>query len=320
MSTSDPLTTTGLLSTGDFSQLRAFVAVAEALNFSRAAEKLGVSASALSQMVRGLEERVGIRLLHRNTRNVSLTEAGDRLLQRVRPAVQELAAAVGQASERRAHPAGVIRIHCFRLAAELFLKPLLRPFHETYPDVVLDITLDDEVVDIVAGGYDAAIRIGEVIEQDMVAIKLGAELRQVAVASPAYLARKGTPRHPRDLTSHACIGWRWPGHETPYKWEFQESGKWFEVIVEGPVITNLKDFGLEAAVDGLGIAFAAEQMSAAHIAAGRLVPLLEPWSAPFAGYYLCYPSQRQMSSSLRAFIDTVRSIAGMLAAPGLKTG
>jgi DNA-binding transcriptional LysR family regulator len=304
MSTNDPL-----LSTSDFGQLRAFVAVAEVLNFSRAAETLGVSASALSQMVRGLEERVGVRLLHRNTRNVSLTEAGDRLFQRVRPAVQELGAAMGQTSELRAHPAGIVRIHCFRTAADLFLRPLLRPFHDSYPDVVLDITLDDEVVDIVAGGYDVAIRIGEVIEQDMIAVKLGPDLRQIAVASPDYLAQRGTPQHPHDLASHRCIGWRWPGHQTPYKWEFVEDGKWFAVAVGGPLITNLKDFGLQAAVDGLGIAFASEQLIAPHIAAGRLVPLLERWSAPFPGYYLCYPAQRQMAPPLRAFIDSVRSTA-----------
>ena len=298
-----------LLSTGDFGQLRAFVAVAEALNFTRAAEKLGVSSSALSQMVRGLEERVGVRLLHRNTRSVSLTEAGDRLLQRVRPAVHELAAALEQTSELRARPAGTIRIHCFRAAADLFLKPLLRPFHAAYPDIVLDITLDDEVVDIVAGGYDAAIRIGEVIDQDMVAIRLGADLRQVPVASPDYLARHGTPRHPQDLTSHRCVRWRWPGHETPYKWEFVDNDKWFEVAVEGPLITNHKDFGLQAAVDGLGIAFATPHMIGPHVAAGRLVPLLEAWSAPFPGYYLCYPAQRQMGPTLRAFIDTLRSQA-----------
>jgi DNA-binding transcriptional LysR family regulator len=298
-----------LLSTGDFGQLRAFVAVAEALHFSRAAEKLGVSSSALSQMVRGLEERVGVRLLHRNTRSVSLTEAGDRLFQRVRPAVQELAAAMGQAREQRERAAGVVRIHSFLTAADLFLKPLLRPFHEAYPDIVLDVTLDDEVVDIVAGGYDAAIRLGEVIEQDMVAIKLGPDLRQIAVASPAYLARSGTPQHPRDLASHRCIRWRWPGHETPYKWEFLGNGKWFEVAVEGPIITNHKDFGLQAAIDGLGIAFATQQMSAPHIAAGRLVPLLEPWSAPFPGYHLCYPAQRQMSPPLRALIDSMKSAA-----------
>ncbi|QSQ17458.1 LysR family transcriptional regulator [Myxococcus landrumensis] len=298
-----------LLSTSDFGQLRAFVAVAESLNFSRAAEKLGVSSSALSQLVRGLEERIGVRLLHRNTRSVSLTEAGDQLFQRVRPAVQELAAAFVQTRERGARPVGIVRIHCFRTAAALFLRPLLRPFHDAYPDVVLDITLDDEVVDIVAGGYDAAIRIGEVIDQDMVAIRLGPDLRQIAVASPDYLARCGTPQHPRDLAAHRCIAWRWPGHEKPYKWEFVEDEKWFEVAVEGPVITNLKDFGLQAAVDGLGIAFASEQMIAPHVAAGRLVKLLEPWSGLFPGYYLCYPAQRQMASPLRAFIDSVRSIS-----------
>jgi DNA-binding transcriptional LysR family regulator len=231
------------------------------------------------------------------------------------PLVQELAAALGQTSELRARPAGIVRIHCFRTAADLFLMPLLRPFHEAYPDIVLDIMLDDEVVDIVAGGYDAAIRIGEVIEQDMVAIKLGPDLLQIAVAAPDYLARRGTPQHPHDLASHCCIRWRWPGHKTPYKWEFLENGKWFEVAVEGPLITNLKDFALQAAIDGLGIAFATQQMIAPHVAAGRLVPLLEPWSAPFPGYYLCYPAQRQMAPPLRAFIDSVRSEARGQPAP-----
>jgi DNA-binding transcriptional LysR family regulator len=302
MSTNDPL-----LSAGDFGQLRAFVAVAEVLNFTRAAEKLGVSSSALSQMVRGLEERVGVRLMHRNTRNVSLTEAGDRLFQRVRPAVQELAAAIGQASELRERPAGLLRIHCFRTAADLFLRPLLRSFHDTYPEIVLDITLDDEVVDVVASGYDAAIRIGEVIEQDMVAVKLGPDLRQIAVASPDYLSRRGAPQHPRDLVSHQCVGWRWPGHEVPYRWEFLEDGRWFEVTVEGPIITNSKEFAVQAAIEGLGIAFPTQQLSAPHVAADRLVCLLEPWSAPFPGFFLCYPSPRQMAPALRAFIDAIRA-------------
>ena len=249
MSTNDPL-----ISAGDFGQLRAFVAVAEVLNFTRAAEKLGVSSSALSQMVRGLEERVGVRLLHRNTRNVSLTEAGDRLFQRVRPAVQELAAAIGQTSELRERPAGLLRIHCFRTAADLFLRPLLRSFHDTYPEIVL-----------------------------------------------------GAPQHPRDLVSHQCIGWRWPGHEVPYKWEFLEDGKWFEVTVEGPIITNSKEFAVQAAIEGLGIAFPTQQLSAPHVAAGRLVCLLESWSAPFPGFFLCYPSPRQMAPALRAFIDAIRA-------------
>ncbi len=304
MSATDPL-----LSAGDFGQLRAFVAVAEVLNFSRAAERLGVSASALSQMVRGLEERVGVRLLHRNTRNVSLTEAGDRLFQRVRPAVHELAAALGQTSHLRERPAGVVRIHCFKIAADLFLKPLLRSFHDAYPEIVLDLTLDDEVADVIGGAYDAAIRIGEVIERDMIAVKLGPDLQQIAVGSPEYLARRGTPQHPRDLISHSCIGWRWPGHERPYKWEFWEGGKWFEVDVAGPLITNAKEFGMHAAIDGLGIAFVTRHLCGPYVATGRLVPLLEAWSAPFPGYYLCYPAQRQMAPALRAFIDTVCSRA-----------
>ncbi|HWM68625.1 MAG TPA: LysR family transcriptional regulator [Steroidobacteraceae bacterium] len=298
-----------LLSTTDFGQLRAFVAVAETLNFTRAAEKLGVSSSALSQLVRSLEERVGVRLLHRNTRSVSLTEAGDRLLQRVKPAVEELGAAIGQTSHLREQPVGRVRVHCFRSAVELYVRPILRPFAEMYPDVVLDIMLDDEVVDVVAGRYDAAIRIGEVIEKDMVAIRLGPDLRQIAVASPDYLARRGVPQHPRDLLSHQCIGWRWPGHERPYKWEFLEKGQWFEVAVEGPIIANSKELCVQAAIDGVGIAFPTEQLCASHIAAGRLVPLLEAWSAPFPGFHLCFPAQRQMAPPLRAFIDAVRANA-----------
>jgi DNA-binding transcriptional LysR family regulator len=304
MSTMDPL-----LSTTDFGQLRAFVAVAEALNFTRAAEKLGVSSSALSQLVRSLEERVGVRLLQRNTRSVSLTESGDRLFQRVKPAVEELGAAIAQTSHLREQPVGLVRIHCFRTAADLYVRPILRSFHEMYPDVVLDITVDDEVVDVVEGRFDAAIRIGEVIERDMVAIRLGPDLRQVAVASPDYLARRGSPQHPRDLLSHQCIGWRWPGHERPYKWEFLENGQWFEVAVEGPIIANSKEFCLQAALDGVGIAFPTDQLSAPHVVAGRLVPLLERWSAPFPGFYLCFPAQRQMAPPLRAFIDAVRSKA-----------
>ncbi|TCR62092.1 LysR family transcriptional regulator [Bosea sp. BK604] len=296
-----------LPSAGDFNQLRAFVAVAGSLNFSRAAENLGVSSSALSQMVRALEERVGVSLFNRTTRSVSLTEAGTRLFERVRPAVEELAGALGETSERRAHPAGTVRMHCFRAAADLYLTPILRGFNDAYQQIVLDVTLDDTVVDIVAEGYDVAIRLGEVIDKDLIAVKLGPDLRQIAVASPDYLARYGTPAHPRDLLAHRCIGWRWPGQKTPYKWEFMENGKWFEVAIDGPLISNMKDFGVRAAVDGVGIAFASQQLIAPHLAEGRLVALLESWSAPFPGYYLCYPAQRQMAPPLRAVIDAIRS-------------
>ena len=301
---------TFLLSSGDFNQLRAFVAVAGSLNFSRAAESLGVSSSAVSQMIRALEERVGVSLFNRTTRSVFLTEAGAALFGRVKPAVEELAEALGETCARRAQAAGIVRLHCFRAAADEYLTPMLRRFSDAYPDVILDITLDDAVVNIVAEGFDAAIRIGEVIDQDLVAVKLGSDLRQTAVASPDYLARHGTPAHPRELLAHRCIGWRWPGQTTPHKWEFMEDGKWFEVAVDGPLISNQKDFGVQAAVDGIGIAFASRQLIDSHIAEGRLVALLEAWSAPFPGYYLCYPAQRQMAPALRALIDTIRATRG----------
>ncbi|WP_029003316.1 LysR family transcriptional regulator [Azorhizobium doebereinerae] len=298
-----------LLSGSDCNQLRAFVAVGELLSFSRAAETLGVSPSALSQMVRGFEERVGVRLLNRTTRSVALTEAGEALFRRVRPAVSELGAAIGQVRGARGRPAGSVKVHAFRSAAESCLEPMLAGFARDYPDVVLDITLDDAVVDVVAAGFDVAIRIGEVIARDMIAVRLGPELRQVAVASPGYLAAHGRPEHPRDLVQHRCIRWRWPGHATPYAWEFCEDGGWFSVAVDGPLIVNDKELARRAAIRGAGIAFPVEQTVADDIATGRLVPLLADWSAMFPGLFLCYPRQRQMAPALRAFIDSVRRVA-----------
>jgi DNA-binding transcriptional LysR family regulator len=294
-----------LPSTSDFGQLRAFAAVADLRSFSRAAALLGVSASALSQTMRGLEERLGVRLLNRTTRSVSLTQAGELLFARVRPAVQEIGAALGDAQRQGARPAGIVRVHSFRYPATRFIAPILAEFSTAYPEITLDITLDDAVVDIVAGGFDAAIRIGEVIERDMIAVRLSPDISQIAVAAPAYLAKYGTPCHPRELAAHRCIGWRWPGHERVYEWEFFEDGKWFEVAVKGPLIASAKEFGLQAAIDGVGIAFTVREMAAPAIQAGRLVPLLEAWAAPFPGYFLCYPAQRQMAPALRAFIDAV---------------
>jgi len=300
-----------LLTSGDFGQLRAFVAVGEALSFTRAAETLGVSPSALSQTVRAFEARVGVRLLNRTTRSVSLTDAGENLLRRVSPAVAELGSAVGQVRRYRDRPAGLVRVHAFRSAAELYIAPMLAGFHDAYPDVVIDLVLDDAVVDIVAEGFDVAIRIGEVIERDMVAVKLGPELRQIAVASPDYLEAHGAPDHPRDLVAHRCIRWRWPGQATPYNWEFFEDGAWFEVAVNGPLIVNSKAMAVRAALDGVGVAFVVEQQVAAHLQDGALIPLLEPWSAPFPGHHLCYPQQRQMAPALRVFIDALRRRAAI---------
>lgn len=295
-----------LLPGSDYNQLRAFLAVGELLSFSRAAEALGVSPSALSQMVRGFEERVGTRLLNRTTRSVALTEAGENLFNRVRPAVAELGDAIGQTRLYREHPAGNVRVHAFRSAYATIIEPMLPGFTKTYPDIVLDITFDDTVVDVVAGGFDVAIRIGEVIERDMIAVRLGPELRQIAVATPGYIAAHGRPFHPRDLVNHHCIRWRWPGRVKPYAWEFFENGAWFEVAVNGPLIVNDKEVARCAALLGIGIAFPVEETVADDIAAGKLVPLLEAWSAPFPGMFLCYPRQRQMPPALRAFIDTIQ--------------
>ena len=296
-----------MILTSDFGALRAFVAVAEALSFSRAASALGVSSSALTQAVRRLEDRIGARLLNRTTRSVSLTEAGQALYDRVRPAIDELGTVMDQGHGVTGRLTGTVRVHAFRIAADLFLTPMLARFARDHPGVVLDVTLDDTVVDIVAAGYDAAIRLGELIERDMIALRLGRELRQVAVASPSYLADHGALARPQDLLAHNCIRWRWPGHTRPYAWEFCESGRWFAVEVSGSLIANSREFGIRAAVDGLGIAFAVEESIAPFVEDGRLVRLLEPWSAPFPGFHLCYPQQRNMAAALRAFVDALQS-------------
>ena len=290
----------------NYNQLRAFLAVAEALSFSQAARSLGVTPSALSQTIRSLEESLGVQLLQRTTRSVSLTEAGDNLRRRAQPAMAELSAAVGQARRAGERPAGTVRIHSFRSAAKAYLEPMLAGFVDAYPDILLDITLDDSVVDIVGGGFDLALRIGEVIERDMVALRMGPPMRQIAVAAPAYLQRHGRPAHPRALLHHTCIRWRWPGREHPYAWEFFENGQWFEVTVGGPLIVNDKEMAVAAALAGAGIAFCVEDAVAEHLAAGRLVALLEPWSEAFPGIFLCYPQQRQMAPAVRMVIDALR--------------
>jgi len=291
----------------EFGALRAFAAVAEQRSFSRAAQQLGVSASALSQIVRGLEERLSIRLLNRTTRSVSLTEGGSALLVEVAPAIASLSGALDRARNAGNRPAGRVRLHCFHAAADSFVVPVLPALARDYPEITLDLTIDDTVVDIVAGGYDAGIRIGEVIERDMVAIRLGGEIRQLAVASPAYLAERGAPRIPKDLLDHRCIRWRWPGNESTYAWEFFEEGRWFSVAVDGPLITSSRAVMLDAALAGVGIAFLKEESVADAFADGRLIPLLADWSVPFPGYYLCYPQQRQMAPALRAVVDAITS-------------
>lgn len=289
--------------------LRAFVAVAEQGSFSKAAEQLGLSPSSLSQIIRSFEERLGVRLLHRTTRSVALTEAGERLLLRVRPALAELDAALTDVGHFRENPAGIVRVRCLRHAFRAHVAPILAEFHSTYPDIKLDILVDDTITDLVAGGFDVGFTLGEVIEMDMVGVRLGGDMRQIAVASPDYIARHGRPETPKDLLQHKCLRWRWPGRVMPYNWEFFADGNWFEVEVDGPLILSEHTMVIDAALEGMGIAFWVEQELRPLIDQGRLVPLLEDFTASFPGFYICYPQQRQMAPALRAFIDFVKAKA-----------
>lgn len=288
------------------SDLRAFVAVAEQGSFSKAADLLGLSPSSLSQIIRTFEERLGVRLLQRTTRSVALTEAGERLLLRARPALAELDAALRDVGHFRDRPAGMVRVRCLRLPFRIYVEPVLADFHEAYPEIKLDILVDDAVVDLVASGFDVGFTLGEVMEKDMIGVRVGEDMRQIAVASPSYIAKHGQPETPRDLLSHKCVRWRWPGRTTPYNWEFCRDGEWFEVEVDGPLILSEQQMTIDAAVRGIGIAFWIERELQPLIQSGQLVALLEEWSAPFPGFFMCYPQQRQMAPALRAFIDFVK--------------
>jgi DNA-binding transcriptional LysR family regulator len=292
----------------EYAELRAFVTVVANGSFARASEELGMSASTLSQTIRALEARLGVRLLNRTTRSVSLTDAGERLHARFKPAMLEMEAAVEDVVSSRDTPAGRLRVHMPSVAAAAYLEPVLGPFHATYPDIVLDVTIDDSVTDIVRVGYDVGARLGEFLEADMVAVKLGGEQRQLAVASPDYIARHGRPETPADLLRHRCINWRQPGSTGVYKWEFLKDGEWFAVAVEGPLVVSHRAMAIAAAVQGVGIAFWAEELVRPLIGAGKLVPLLEEWCGTFPGWFLYYPKQRYTPPSVRAFVDFLRRL------------
>jgi DNA-binding transcriptional LysR family regulator len=289
----------------DYADLRAFAAIAERGSFARAASQLGVSPSALSQTIRGLEERLGIRLLNRTTRSVAPSEAGVRLLARLLPAMAELDAAVADVTTLRDTPSGSLRINATRIAAVHYLAPLIAPFHRAYPDIVLEVSVEDRLVDIVAGRYDAGIRLGEMVEKDMIAVRLSGDVEMIVVAAPAYLDRAGIPKTPRDLRSHRCINFRWPTAGGLYRWEFERGAEKLEAAVDGPLIVNEPDIAVRAAVDGVGIAYLFEHQVRPLIEAGQLVRLLREWTPPFPGFYLYYPSHRQVPPALRAFIDFV---------------
>ena len=291
---------------GDFAELKAFAAVAEQQSFARAAAHIGVTPSALSQTIRSLEERLGARLLNRTTRSVAPTEIGAKLLGRLAVVFADLDAAIAEVGATRNAPSGLLRINATRTAVIHYLAPLVGSFLNAYPEITLDLVAEDRLVDIVAERFDAGVRLGEMVEKDMVAVKLSGDLELMVVASPAYLARFGAPESPRDLTRHRCLNSRWPTDLSLYRWEFERNGEKIEAGVPGPLIANEPDVIAQAAVDGVGLAYLFDYQVRPLIAAGKLTRLLADWSPPFPGFYLYYPSRRQTPPPLRAFIDFLR--------------
>lgn len=288
----------------EFAELKAFVAVVDRASFARAADHLGVSRSALSQIIRQLETRLGARLLNRTTRSVAPTESGRRLHERIAPMLREMDDAVAQAVGATTRTAGTLRINTLSMAAKKIIAPRLGRFHKTHPDVVLDIVIDDGLSDIVAGGFDAGIRVGGRLQKDMIAVRLTPDVKLLAVASPQYLARCGEPKTPADLHSHACINWRFPGSGKIARWEFLKKGKKIETAVEGPVISNHQDIVVPAALQGLGIFYAYNDDEIAEaLERGRLKRILVDWSLTVPGLYLYYSNRRHIQPALRAFID-----------------
>ena len=288
----------------EFAELRAFSAVVDRSSFARAADHLGLSRSALSQTIRQLETRLGVRLLNRTTRSVSPTEAGRRLHARIAPMLRDMDEAVAEAMSTNARAAGTLRINAFSMAAERIIAPRLGRFGRAHPDVVLDIVVNDGLSDIAAEGFDAGIRVGGRLEKDVVAVRLTPDVKLMAVATPEYLAQHGAPATPSDLARHACINFRFPGSGRIAGWEFMKDGKHIEFYGEGPVIANHQSLISAAAVAGLGILYTySDDGIAEALQGGRLERVLEDWSPTVPGLYLYYANRRHMRPALRAFID-----------------
>jgi DNA-binding transcriptional LysR family regulator len=290
----------------DVNDLIAFLAVARERSFTRAAARLGVSQSALSHTVRALEERLGVRLLTRTTRSVAPTEAGQRLLQGVGPRLEEIEAELAALSELREKPAGNIRITTGEHAAETVLWPALAEFLPRYPDIKVELSVDDGLTDIVAGRYDAGVRLGEQVAKDMIAVRIAPDFRMVVVGAPSYFKRRERPKRPQDLTQHACINIRLPTYGGIYAWEFEKRGRALRVRVDGQLVFNSGALRLKAAIAGLGLAYMAEDRVRAQLAKGQLIQVLDDWCAPFPGYHLYYPNRRQSSPAFALLVQALR--------------
>ena len=290
----------------NWGSLAAFAVVAEERSFTRAAARLGVSPSALSHTMRRLEERLRIRLLARSTRSVSTTEAGERLLASLAPALEQISNAVQDLGQLLQRPSGHVRITASRAAARRVLAPALPRFVDTYPHVVVEVLIEPGLTNIVARRFDAGIRLGESLEKDVVAVPVSRRLRMAVVGTPNYFARHPPPGLPNDLRRHRCINIRLPAAGTLYKWEFERGPQTIDVAVDGPLVFDDEEMVLDAALAGVGLAYVIEDEVASLLEAGALTRVLEDWCAPFPGFFLYYPGRRQVSPALAALIDAVR--------------
>lgn len=286
--------------------LNAFMTVAEEQNFTRAAALLGTSQSALSHTIRRLETRLGVRLLTRTTRNVAATEAGERLLATLRPALDSIGTELASLGELRERPAGNIRITTSEHAATTVLWPTLRKLLPDYPEINVELVIDSSLTDIVSERFDAGVRLGEALAKDMVAVRIGPDLRMAIVGSPAYLASNPAPLVPQDLSAHRCINLRMLSGGSFYGWELEKEAREIRVRVDGQLAFNNANMIVQAAVDGFGLGFVMEDHVADHLAGGRLVRVLEDWCPPFAGHHLYYPSRRQPSAAFSVLVDALR--------------
>lgn len=287
-------------------ELQAFVAIARDQSFTKAAARLGITPSALSHTMRALEERLGIRLLARTTRNVSPTEAGERLMRSIAPLLDQIAIEVEALGELRDKPAGTIRITCSDDAIELYLRPKLADFLKTYPDITLELFVDYGFTNVVEERFDAGIRLGEAISNDMIAARISPDWRLAVVGSPAYFERCPPPATPHELTKHACVNIRHRPSGTIYAWEFEKDGQEFTVKCEGQLVFNSIIHMMNGAIDGIGLAYVPETLAAPYIADGRLKEVLADWCPYFQGYHLYYPNRRQTSPAFAAFVEAMR--------------
>lgn len=291
----------------DLGDLSAFAAIVAHRSFRKAADELGLSPSTLSHVIRALEQKMGVRLLNRTTRSVSPTEAGEHLFSRLQPVLRDLDVALGEVDGFRNRPSGTLRINSSEIGARLLLQTVVPTFLQRYPEMRLDLVTEGRLVDVIAEGFDAGVRLGEAVPRDMIAVRFGGPSRFLAVASPAYLAAREHPRTPDDLRHHNCIGIRLPSGKL-YRWEFEKQGQEVAIEATGSLTLDHIELMTESAVDGAGIAFVPDRSAGRYIESGRLIPLLEDWCPSIPGLFLYYPGHRHVPPGLRAFIEVLKEL------------